>query len=165
MDETEKKHRRRRKSTRHQTSWFAEFRFELIIAVLFLFGAFLLFEDMEVKTIVFQGTLSLIHSFNQGVNEILGKILGITDYVETSDIVGSLFIFLAIFLLLYRARQKALIRYGELHTCPHCDRDLIHIHRTPVQRFISKVFRVKIRRMKCKECDYEGLRIRSLNSR
>ncbi|NQV50919.1 MAG: hypothetical protein HQ507_10490 [Candidatus Marinimicrobia bacterium] len=47
--------RKRRKSKRHDKSVIREFRVEILIGILFLFGVFLLFEQMEIKTIVFKG--------------------------------------------------------------------------------------------------------------
>jgi len=165
MSEQGQKQRKHRKSKRHEVSLLVEFRFEIIIGFLFLLGVFLLYEDMEVKTVVFQGILSVIHGFNLWLSNLLSNILGIADYVETSDIVGTFFILLALFLLLHRARHKALARFAELSECPECEGDLIHIHRTLTHRIISKIFRLKIRHMKCKSCEFEGLRIRKLDTR
>ena len=68
MNEPEIK-RRRKKSIRHEKSLISEFRFEILIGILFLFGVFLLFEQMEIKAIVFKGIVSFFQSITQGFSD------------------------------------------------------------------------------------------------
>ena len=163
--ETEEKITRKRKSKRHKISFLRHFSFEIIIAFLFLFGVFLLFEEMEIKTFVFRGILSFFQTFSHGFSDFLGAILGGLSVIETSDVVGTLFIIIAFILLIWRARQKAILRYSDLTVCPECRGELMHVHRNTLQRLTSTVLRLKIRRFKCKECTFDGIRIRSLHSR
>ena len=164
MNEPEIK-RRRKKSIRHEKSLISEFRFEILIGILFLFGVFLLFEQMEIKSIVFKGIVSFFQSITQGFSDFLGTLLETTDLFETSDIVGSLLILIAFLLLTYRVRQKSIIRYYELTTCPECGGNLVHVHRNQLQRITGFIFRLKIRRYQCKQCDFDGLRMRAMKSR
>jgi len=164
MNVPEQKHRRR-KSQRHEKSILREFTSEIIIGILFLLGVFLLLEEMEIKTYVFHGIVSFFQSLTNGFNNLLGVIIGTADKFETSDIVGSLLILLALFLITVRVRQKAIIRFNELSECPDCGGDLLHIHRNYLQRLTSKIFRLKIRRYHCKSCEFEGLRIRAVKVR
>ncbi|MCF6237519.1 MAG: hypothetical protein L3J79_01680 [Candidatus Marinimicrobia bacterium] len=160
-----KKPHRKRSSKRHERSLLREFSLEIFIGILFLFGAFLLYEDMEIKSAVFQGLIS----FRQGVSSIFsGLVKSFVDTVdafESSDIVGTILILMSFVLLAHRARQKALIRYGELAVCPECGDDLTQVHRNTLQKLTGRIFRLKIRRYNCKSCDYDGLRIRRLGSR
>ncbi|NQV16881.1 hypothetical protein HQ531_15565 [bacterium] len=164
MSDTEKK-QRHRKSTRHQKSLIREFRTEIMIALLFALGVFLLFEDMEIKSVVFQGMISMFQGLSHWFSHMISKIFGIADIFEVSDIVGIFLISIAFVLFVYRARQKAIWRYAELSACPECDGDLYHIHRNFVQRIAAALFRLKIRRYKCKSCSFDSIRIRPLNSR
>jgi len=157
--------KRRRKTKRHEKSIFREFSIEIIIGVIFLFGVFLLFERMEIKSYVFHGIVGTLKSITDAFSDMLGSILGIADVFETSDIVGVSLIIIAFLLLTVRVRQKAIIRYHDLDECPECSGDLMHIHRNMPQRMFSKIFLLKIRRYKCKSCDFEGFRMRASKSR
>jgi len=157
--------RRRRKTKRHEKSVIREFGFEITIGFIFLFGVFLLFEEMEIKSWVFQNIVGFFNGITQGFSQMVGTVINWTDLFETSDIVGVILILLAIFLLLYRIRQKAIIRYHDLDSCPDCGSDLMHVHRSFSQRVVSRVFYLKIRRYRCKQCDYEGIRVRTHRSR
>jgi len=159
------KSQRRRKTKRHEKSIIREFSVEIIIGIIFLFGVFLLFEQVEVKTYVFQAIVGMIQAVTQAFSRLLGAILGTADIFETSDIVGTLLILVAFFLLTFRVRQKAINRFHDLDECPECGGDLIHIHRNLIQRIISKLFRLKVRRYQCKSCDFQGFRMRALKSR
>ncbi len=165
MNAPVKKQRRRKRSKRHEKTILHDFGVEIIIGVIFLFGVFLLFERMEIKSYVFHGIVSLFQSITQGFSHFLGAILGTAEAFETSDIVGTFLIIVAFLLLTYRVRQKAIIRFHELSECPDCGGDLIHVHRDLIQRIASRVFFLKIRRYQCKSCEFDGLRMRAKKSR
>ena len=156
---------RRRRSKRHEKSIIREFSIEVIIGVIFLFGVFLLFEEMEIKTYVFHGIVTFFQPITQGFSRLLGFILGTAEEFETSDIVGTMLILIAFMLLTYRVRQKAIIRFHDLDACPDCGGDLQHVHRNLIQRIASSLFLIKIRRYHCKSCDFDGLRMRAKQSR
>ncbi len=164
MSVSEKKHRRR-KSKHHEKSIIREFTMEIIIGVIFMFGVFLLFEEMEIKTYVFHGIVNFFQAITNGFSKAVGTILGTAEIFETSDIVGTFLILIAFFLLTFRVRQKAIIRFYELSECPECGGDLEHIHRNFIQRLAAKLLRLKIRRYHCKSCEFEGLRMRAVKSR
>ncbi len=159
------KQRRRKRSKRFEKSLVRAFSVEIMIGLIFLFGVFLLFEDMEIKTTVFHGIVSFFQWTTNGFSSLLGAILGTADAFETSDIVGTTLIIIAFLLLTYRVRQKAILRFHELSECPDCGCDLIHVHRNNLQKLAGWMFLLKIRRYSCKECDFEGLRMRSKKSR
>lgn len=161
----EQRKRKKRRSKRHERSFLRDFSFEIFVAFLFLLGLFLLFEDMEVKAVVFTGILGFFNAITNGFSKIIGSIIGGLSVIETSDVVGTILIIVALLLLSYRARQKAILRYSELNSCPECDGDLTHVHRSRLQRLTATLLRLKIRRYRCKECDFDGVRIRSLYSR
>lgn len=158
-------HKRRRKSKRHEKSLIREFSAEIMIGFLFLLGVFLLFEDMEVKSVVFKGLLSMFQGISSWFSNLIGNVLGLADIFEVSDIVGIILILTAFLLLAHKTRQKAIWRYSELSACPECDGDLSHIHRSAIQRMASFIFRLKIRRYKCKSCSFDGIRIRPIRAR
>ena len=159
------KSRRHRKSKRHEKSIIREFSIEIIIGVIFLFGVFLLFEEMEIKTFVFHAIVNFFQAITRGFSNLLGTILGTAEEFETSDIVGTMLILIAFFLLTFRVRQKAILRFSDLDVSPDCGGDLLHVHRNLLQRIASKLFLIKIRRYQCKACDFDGLRMRAKESR
>ncbi len=164
MNAPERSHRHRR-TKRHEKSIIREFTIEIIIGVIFLFGVFLLFEEMEIKTYVFHAVVNFFQAITHGFSHLLGTILGTAEEFETSDIVGTLLIIIAFLLLTYRIRQKAIIRLHDLDQCPDCGGDLQHVHRNLIQRIASKLFLLKIRRYHCKTCDFDGLRMRAKQSK
>jgi len=159
------RHHRHSKSKRHEKSLVSAFKFEIFIGFLFLLGVFLLFEKMEIKTYLFHGIVGLFQTITHWFNELVAGFVEGIQYFETSDIVGIILILLAIFLLGHRIRQKAIWRFSGLSSCPECGGDLVNVHRTQLQRLTAILFRLKIRRYKCKSCDFDGVRVRSLHSR
>jgi len=108
---------------------------------------------------------ALTKAYDQAINDILRSFVDIVREFEGSDIVGSILIAIAGILFIYRLRQKAIARYGDLTVCPDCGEGLHMIHRNTPQKILASIFRLKIRRYQCKSCDFDGLRIRSSNSR
>ncbi|MCF7823845.1 MAG: hypothetical protein K9N35_06690 [Candidatus Marinimicrobia bacterium] len=157
--------RHRKKSKRHELSLIREFRIEIIIGVLFLLGVFLLVEELDIKIFVYHAFANSFRTIGRLSQDILEKLFYLFGEFEGSDIVGIILITIACLVFLDRLRQKAIARYGDLTVCPDCGENLHMIHRTPVQRILSYIFRLKIRRYQCKACEFEGLRIRSLHSR
>ncbi|MBC8376579.1 MAG: hypothetical protein H8E26_11080 [FCB group bacterium] len=164
MDVPEKKHRRRKKSKRFEKSIIREFGAEIMIGVIFFFGIFLLYEEMEIKRYVFDGIVSGFQYVTHGISHFLSNLLGRAGEYETSDIVGATLILIAFNLLIARVRQKSISILSELTECPECGDDLVLIHRNIFQRLFGFVFRLKIRRFHCHSCDYDGLRVRSPKS-
>ncbi|MBT3826176.1 MAG: hypothetical protein HOD43_07760 [Candidatus Marinimicrobia bacterium] len=135
-----------------------------MIGIIFFFGIFLLYEEMEIKTYVFEGVVSDFQYITHGISHFMSTLLGRAEEYETSDIVGSTLIFIAFNLLISRIRQKSILILSELTECPECGDDLVLVHRNVFQRIYGFVFRVKIRRFHCQSCDYDGLRVRSPKS-
>jgi len=164
MNSPEKNHRRRKKSKRFERSIIREFGAEIMIAVLFFFGVFLLFEEMEIKRYVFDGIVSGFQYITHGVSHFISNLLGRAEEYETSDIVGATLILIAFNLLIARVRQKTISILSELTECPECGDDLVLVHRNIFQRAFGFLFHLKIRRFHCHSCDYDGLRVRSPKS-
>lgn len=164
MNSPEKNHRRRKKSKHFERSIIREFSAEIMIGIIFFFGIFLLYEEMEIKTYVFEGVVSDFQYITHGISHFMSTLLGRAEEYETSDIVGSTLIFIAFNLLISRIRQKSILILSELTECPECGDDLVLVHRNVFQRIYGFVFRVKIRRFHCQSCDYDGLRVRSPKS-
>ncbi|MBT4130892.1 MAG: hypothetical protein HOE44_09225 [Candidatus Marinimicrobia bacterium] len=164
MNVPEKQHRRRKKSKHFERSIIREFSAEIMIGIIFFFGIFLLYEEMEIKTYVFEGVVSDFQYITHGISHFMSTLLGRAEEYETSDIVGSTLIFIAFNLLISRIRQKSILILSELTECPECGDDLVLVHRNVFQRIYGFVFRVKIRRFHCQSCDYDGLRVRSPKS-
>ena len=152
--------KQRRKSRRHERSLIREFRYEIMIGVLFFFGVFLLIEDMEIKGVIYHGVVGFFNWINQLIIQLLGSLVQIATEFETSDIVGSILVMIAVILLIGRVREKVILRYSELTTCPDCNGKLNLIHRNLPQKFAGKIFFVSIRHYKCKDCEFEGVRVR-----
>lgn len=162
---SETRHRHRRKSKRFKNSFFGAFKQEFLIGILFLLGVFLLVEDLEIKEAIYNGILNFFRWISESFSSLVEKILEVIQSFEGSDIVGNLLIIMAIVLFIIRIRSKAIERYGELSRCPECDAELVRVHRNAFQRLTGDLFRLKIQRYRCKSCDFDGLRIRSLRSR
>lgn len=161
----EKKRRRRSKSKRFKTSLLAAFRQEVIIGVLFLLGVFLIVEDMEIKVTVYHFLVGLVQGIANLFNAMLQGIIDFFREFESSDIVGYILIFIAFVLYGNRIRNRTIERYSELPECPECGSELNRVHRNSFQKSVGTVLRVKIRRYRCKSCDFDGLRIRRMQSR
>jgi len=154
--------RRKRKRSRSKPSAWWSFRIEIAALFFFALGVFLLLEEMEIKETLFKGVVNGFKAISNGFVWLLHAIQHIFERFEFSDLVGFLFIMIALVLLLIQFRRSLLTHYAVLDVCPECGGELRHIHRLPFQRFLSWLLRLKIRRYGCRDCTFTGVRIRQL---
>lgn len=160
----ERKKKVRRRSKRFKTTFFSAYRQEILIGVIFLMGIFLIVEDMDIKVIVYNSIVSAAQGINRLFNKGLQGIIHFFTSVESSDIVGYILIFVAFLLYVYALRNRTIERYSELYECPECGSDLNRVHRTTFQKSAGAILRLKIRRYRCKSCDFDGLHIRRMHT-
>lgn len=161
----ERRRKQRKKSKRFKDSLLNAFRQEVLIGFLFILGIFLVVEDMEIKVFIYHSIVSGFQWIVRLFNSMVQGVIDIFQTFEGSDIVGYLLITIAFLLYGNRIRTKAIERYHELTECPECGSELHMVHRNWFQRAFGKVFFLKIRRYRCKSCEFDGLRLRSSKSR
>ncbi len=151
--------RKKQHKTRHEKSLWKEFQSEIFIAFLFLLGVFLIVEKLEIKQTVFHSLRAMIQWAAREISTTARFIATLLAEVETSDIVGIILIFAALFLMVGRLRRKVIRRYEHLYSCPRCGNDLRRIHRSPFQKVMQVLFFVRIKHYTCKKCDFRGVQV------
>ena len=137
-----------------------EYRIEAIAVLLALLGVFLLVEQLEIRA-----TLRMFLANSTGwLADLAGAILdGLASYIQTftlSDLVGWLLIFSTAIFIIWRFRYHYLRSARWLsETCPRCGSPLHRIHRTNLDRLLSKILLPHAGRYLCSnsDCRWSGL--------
>ena len=149
--------RKRKRITNDGKTFIEEYNFEFLVLGLFTMGFFLLWEDWNIKFLVWNGITStalFVITFFRNVSVIIGSVIS---GVETSDLIGIILILIAIVLVLNRARVRTIERHPNLASCPKCDSDLRRTHRKTKHKIQSFFYFCKIKRFKCKSCSFDGV--------
>jgi predicted RNA-binding Zn-ribbon protein involved in translation (DUF1610 family) len=160
MEEQPQKIRRRSRRKPDSPSFFRRFRIELVALFLFALGVFLLLEQLEIKETIFRGVVTAFKAITNAFVTLVDLFKETILAFEVSDILGFILIIIAILIIFYRARVQMIAHYAELAECPECGGDLLHVHRLPAQRFLGWLFRIKVRRYRCKKCGNFSLKMR-----
>ena len=154
--EKREERRRRHKSDQEKQPgrvalFLRRYWFEILAVVLFALGVFFVVERMQIKTSIVQ-TLKWLA---KGVAGVVSSILAI----ERSDIVGTVLILVAIWMMSYSVRRIMLRRSPTLNSaepCPKCGGHLGRSHSGRVERFLAVVMRVRIRHYSCRDCSFRA---------
>jgi ABC-type multidrug transport system fused ATPase/permease subunit len=141
--------------------YFKEYRVEIVIVLLILVGIFLLFERLDLKSLLASGFQLLWTSLKNLLSLIR---IGVNFYIfnlSLSDFIGWILLFLAV------ALAVGVSRYRFSHSptfqatvCPKCGGDLHRVHRKYFDRLLSRTLLPHARRYRCAspECRWTGLR-------
>ena len=124
--------------------------------VIFLFatGIFLLLEKMKIKRIIFNLFQGIIIYIKDIIITILSFIATIASNIEISDLVGMIFIFIALLMIFRRIRFRIIERFSQLSECPKCGQNLHRAHRTIKQHLLGWILYAKVKRFSCNKCNY-----------
>ena len=130
--------------------------------VLFLFatGIFLLLEQMKIKRIIFSIFHRIIIYIREIMVAILSFIAAIINSIEISDLVGTIFIFVAIIMVFRRIRIRIFERFSQLSECPKCGQDLYRAHRKIKQKLLGWILYAKVKQFSCNKCNYHQVELR-----
>ncbi len=149
--------RKRKRIINDGKTFIEEYNFEILVLGLFALGFFLLWEDWNIKSLVWKGitrTALLVITFLRNVSVKIGNLLS---GVETSDLIGIILILIATILVLNRARLRTIERHPNLVSCPKCDSGLRRVHRRTKHKIQSWFYLCKFKRFKCKSCSFDGV--------
>ena len=138
-----------------------EYRIEITIVFLILFGIFFLVEQMELRSLFANG----FQVFQTFLKQFLSLVkTGLEFYIRSlslSDLIGWFLLILAIVLALWMVRNR-FINSASLRatSCPKCGSSLHRIHRNSIDRLLSRTVLPHARRYLCAnpECLWTGLR-------
>jgi len=140
-------------------SFLRRFWFEIWAFCLFATGIFLLVERLQIKLTVwrwlvssFRGTLGFLRYLRDSITSLLGR-------VEVSDIVGIGLIAVAVGMLVYGMRARAIARSSPLtdgSECPgsKCEGVVRRSRKTFCDRLTQTVLRVSVRPYSCRDCSF-----------
>ena len=136
-----------------EPSFLKKFRVEILSLFLFGSGIFLLLERLEIKQILYKQAVWLLSVFQDVVSYCAGSIGGI----QRSDLVGLALVAISVWIMGARFRYRMIQRHPSVNVdfpCPKCNADLKRTHRTSIHRLLQTVFRVRITRCVCHECQF-----------
>ena len=152
-----------RRSKRHgpsqprKPSFFKRFWFE-ILALLFLsLGIFLLIERLQIKAILCSWVLGAVGIIASTASAIGHWITENLIAIEKSDLVGAALILVALSMMVYRLRARAIARHPPpilKEECPKCSGDMVRAPRRASHRLLEWALWIRIRRYACSKCSF-----------
>lgn len=137
-----------------------EFRVELLLTLLILFGLFLLVERLNIRQTLWLWLSGAGKALVSGVTAAVAATLNFLTNRTASDLTGLALILGAVGLLAWRTRRR-IIQSPSLSdkACPRCGKELHRVHRASGDRLIG--FFLPMRRYLCTstDCGWTGLRI------
>lgn len=143
---------------RHK-SLFQEYNFEITVVFLLGLGIFLLVEDLEIKHYLYEFIKIIFFTVGNFIKLMRDGTIFIIDKFEISDLVGISLIFLALFLVANRWRERMIERHSVLRECPDCGGHLHRIKRDFNQKVTSLFYFVAVKHYHCKSCNYKGIKM------
>ncbi len=142
-----------------QKSYFKEYNFEITVIVLFGLGIFLLVEDLEIKHYIAVFIRSILFTIGDLMGFLRDGVIFTVKQLETSDIVGIIFILSAMYLIADRWRERMISRYAGFSECPSCGGKLHRIHKNLSQKTLGIFFFLKVKNYKCNSCAFNSIKL------
>jgi hypothetical protein len=138
-----------------------EYRAEIVAAIIALAGIFFLFEQLELKQIIWEALAQLGVSIQAWLIQVGGAFGLFLASLTVSNVLGVLLLAVAAVIVGRRLRWR-MLRANKIsfEQCPRCGRALSHSHRTFGERVLSRVLFIHIRGYRCTnlECRWRGIR-------
>ena len=157
----EKKSTKSNRRSRKDKFW-EKYNFEIFIFSLFTIGVFLLIESFDIKASIIKSYFLVYKFITWSILELYLIIVNLLSNVENSDLIGLVLIIFAIFLLLLRWRQRFLNNHLTYEVCRYCNGRIHRIKRKKRVKFFAYIFRFKIKRYQCVDCNQASYIIKSL---
>ncbi|MCU0489917.1 MAG: hypothetical protein MUE67_13340, partial [Anaerolineales bacterium] len=114
---------------------------ELTALLAVILGAFLVIERALIRR-WFQNSMAFtLKEVGSGLGQFVKQIVTYLGQLTVTELIGYFLVFLSLLFVLFRIRYRFLTSdfYRE-PTCPRCGSDLNRIHRSGLDRFLSKTF-------------------------
>jgi len=153
-------HRTHRHQDNRASKLLREYRFEVVWLAIVLLGAFLVLEQIDIRSALLRWLTSTGQAALAEINLLDGAMLHFVARTTVADAIGYLLILGAAVAVLLRIRWR-LMRAPSLASvlCPRCGADLHRVHRRKLDHAID--WYVPVRRYRCanQQCNWDGLRI------
>ena len=148
------KRKRKKSNNSENISLFKEYSFELTVFSMFIFGIFLLVENMEISQTIFKSLKIVLFFFADLIKAFRDLLVTALNVLELSDVVGVILILFALYLIIIRIRIRLLTIYPKVHDCQHCDSSskLKRIKKKLKHRIIHFVLRLRVYYYQCEDC-------------
>ena len=153
--------KKRRRKRLKESSFIQEYNYEIVVFMLLATGLFLLLEKMKIKRELLIFFQSVIVYMKNIIFFIFSIVENIVRSIEISDLVGIVFIFIALIMILRRIRARIFQRLSQLDECPKCGQDLHRSHRTMIQKLFGLILYAKVMHFACNKCDFQGLKLKN----
>ena len=134
--------------------------FELLVTGMLLIGFFLLLEQVNLAGSLLDAPERVLNPTRRTLTSLIEGFDGALLSLSPSDILGISLVIMAFIAVLWRLRARFLGSDGwYASACPKCDSALHRIHRTRLDRFLSRWILPDARRYLCsnRDCRWEGL--------
>ena len=134
---------------------------EITALLAVILGAFLVIERALIRR-WFQNSMAFtLKEVGSGLGQFVKQIVSYLNQLTVTELIGYFLVFISLLFVLFRIRYRFLTSdYYREPTCPRCGSDLNRIHRSTLDRLLSKTFFPHARRYLCQksECGWTGLK-------
>ena len=149
--------RRERRQEPPEPSFLQRFWFELLAALFLALGVFLLVERLNIKQILWRWLVAawegVLNMGSAASHWIARNVIA----VEKSDLVGIALITVALVMIGFRLRGRAIARRPPpplKEECPKCKADMVRAPRRFSHRLLEYGLWIRIRRYACSKCSF-----------
>ena len=149
--------KRSHRSESRRPSLVRRFWFEIVTFLLLAAGIFLLVERLEIKQILWQWICTAAGAIAEIATWCGQWIARNVISVQKSDLVGGALILVALLMIAFRLRGRAISRHPSpalKEECPRCKADMVRAPRRMSHRLLELFLWIRIRRYACSKCSF-----------
>ena len=111
---------------------------------------------MEIKLTIYEGLVWLARRIVRGARSLGSAAWRLLHSVEVSDLVGIALILIALGLIVWRIRGRAMKRHPRFSECPACHAAVQRIRSRLIHRLLGLLLWVRIKHYGCSECPFHA---------
>lgn len=138
--------------------FLGKFWFELVALTILSLGIFLLVERLEIKLLVYRALVQWVGMVARAASSAWVAISSVLTRLKGSNLVGIVFVAIALMMIAYSLRLRAIARHPDLPAdkdCPRCHREIHRLPRRRMERVMELLLWIRIRRYGCSQCAFE----------
>jgi len=135
-----------------------KFWFELVALTILSLGIFLLVEHLQIKVLISRALVRWAGIAVDAASSAWAVISSVLTRVERSDLVGIVLVVIALLMIAYSLRLRAIARHPDVPAdkeCPRCHRDIHRLPRRLLVRVTELLLWIRIRRYGCSKCSFK----------
>jgi len=136
-------------------TFLGKFWLELVALAILSLGIFLLVEHLQIKLLIWRTVVRWAGMAANAASSAWAVISTVLTRVERSDLVGIVLVGIALLMIAYSLRLRAIARHPDMPAdkqCPQCHGEILRLSRRLLERVTELLLWIRIRRYGCSKC-------------